>query len=696
MAITENRLSQETSPYLLQHADNPVHWRPWDAEALTMARDHDRPILLSIGYSACHWCHVMAHESFENEDTARIMNELYVCIKVDREERPDLDKIYQTSYQILNQRGGGWPLTMFLTPDDHMPIFAGTYFPNEQRHGLPSFQQVLTRVAEFYQKHRAEITQQSDALRSAYQRLLQAAPESNAEVDADLPDQVIKSLAPQYDRQYGGFGDAPKFPHPTTLELCLRQWHGSQNNPEKDHSALHMALHTLRAMALGGINDQLGGGFCRYSVDAKWMIPHFEKMMYDNGQLLSLYADAFLISNDPLFKNTAIKTAEWVIDSMQSSEGGYFSSLDADTEHEEGKYYVWDKDEIRSLVSDDEYEVMAQRYKLDGPANFEGKWHLHAYAENKDIARTLDKDEDETGRLINNAHKKLYAERMSRIQPGRDDKILTSWNGLAIKGMARCGRLLQHKEFVASAEQALEFIKKHLYKNGRLLATYKDGKAHLNAYLDDYVFLIDGIMELLQARWNNDGLAFAVQLMDTVLQHYADTERGGFFFTANDHEQLIYRPKPAGDDAIPSGNAVAVRCLLQLGHVLGETRYLDAAEKTLQTFNGEMKSHPPAYCGLLCAADEYLQGTEVIIIRGTDKTRNKWQSLVEQQYQPNRVLLSINNNTDKLPAALEGKKPQGDIVAYICQAQTCSAAITDLATLEQELGFKTATTEMAG
>lgn len=694
MAITENRLSRETSPYLLQHADNPVHWQPWGDEALTIARDDDKPILLSIGYSACHWCHVMAHESFENEDTARIMNELYVCIKVDREERPDLDKIYQTSYQMLNQRGGGWPLTMFLTPDDHMPIFAGTYFPNEQRHGMPSFQQVLNRIAGFYQEHRSEITQQSATLRNAYKRLLQTTPGNNAEVDADLLDQAIKSLTPQYDHQYGGFGDAPKFPHPTTLELCLRQWHQTQADLKKDHSALHMALHTLRAMALGGINDQLGGGFCRYSVDEKWMIPHFEKMMYDNGQLLSLYVDAFLISNDSLFKNTAIKTAEWVVSSMQSSEGGYFSSLDADTEHEEGKYYVWDKDEIKSLVSADEYEILVQRYKLDGPANFEGKWHLHVYAENKAIAETLNKKENEIEILIDSAHEKLYAERIKRIQPGRDDKILTSWNGLAIKGMARCGRLLQHKEFIASAEQALAFIKKHLFKNGRLLATYKDGKAHLNAYLDDYVFLIDGILELLQARWNNEDLAFAVQLMDTVLQHYADSERGGFFFTANDHEQLIYRPKPSGDDAIPSGNAIAVRCLLQLGHVLGESRYLDAAEKTLKAFNGEMQSHPSAYCGLLCAADEYLQGTEVIIIRGTDKARKQWQSLVEQQYQPNRMLLSIDSATDKLPAALKEKKPQGDIVAYICQAQTCSAAITDIEVLQQELGFKTATMEM--
>ena len=577
-----------------------------------------------------------------------------------------------------------------------MPIFAGTYFPSEQRHGMPSFQQVLTRIAEFYQKHRTEITQQCDTLRSAYERLLQTTPGNNTEVDADLLDLAIKSLAPQYDQQYGGFGDAPKFPHPTTLELCLRQWHRSQDNLKKDHTALHMAIHTLRLMSLGGINDQLGGGFCRYSVDAKWMIPHFEKMMYDNGQLLSLYVDAFLISSDPLFKNTAVKTAEWVMGSMQSSEGGYFSSLDADTEHEEGKYYVWDKDEIKSLLSDDEYTILEQRYKLDGPANFEGKWHLHAYAENKDIAKTLGKKEDEIEQIIINAHKKLYVERIKRTQPGRDDKILTSWNGLAIKGMAHCGRLLQKPEFVESAEQALAFIKKHMYKDGRLLATYKDGKAHLNAYLDDYVFLIDGILELLQARWNNDDLEFAIQLMDTVLEHYADNEKGGFFFTANDHEQLIYRPKPAGDDAIPSGNAVAVRCLLQLGNILGKTRYLDAAEKTLQTFNGEMKSHPPAYCGLLCAADEYLQGTEVIVIRGTNEARKQWQDSIGQLYQPNRISLSIDTDTENLPAALKDKKPQGDVVAYICKDQTCSAAITDIEVLQQELEFKTATTETVG
>ena len=684
MRPTQNRLGQETSPYLLQHADNPVDWYPWNEQALALAREQDKPILLSIGYSACHWCHVMAHESFEDADTANLMNELFINIKVDREERPDLDKIYQTSYQMLNQRGGGWPLTMFLTPDKHMPIFAGTYFPKESRHGMPPFKQILQRISDFYRQQRSKVEQQSDMLNTAYQRMQQS-PNNSSAIDEQILDQAIKTLAPQFDHDYGGFGDAPKFPHPTTLELCLRQWLRSQSDIKKDHASLHMVLHTLNKMAQSGINDLVGGGFCRYAVDGEWMIPHFEKMLYDNGQLLCLYADAYAITAEQLFRKTAIATSEWVMREMQSPEGGYYSSLDADSEHEEGKYYVWGNGEIKGLVSDKEYAVLKMLYRLDDKPNFEGKWHLHSYINIDELASKLNITEKEIHSSIKSAHKKLYDARQQRIRPGRDDKVLTSWNGLMIKGLARSGRLLERDDFLNSAETALDFIRTHMTENGRLFATYKEGKAHLNAYLDDYVFLIDAILELLQARWSSKNCNFAVQLMETVLQHFQDEDQGGFYFTADDHELLVYRPKPIGDDAIPSGNAIAVRCLLRLGYLLGENRYLDTAEKTLEALSGAINEYPSAYCGLLCAIDEYLKTTEIIVLRGNAEETGDWNKTINKAYDLNRMVIAIDEDTKDLPQALASKSPQDKIVAYLCRGQSCSPPIEDITELEKQM-----------
>src|SRR5262245_31294139 len=427
-----NRLAHETSPYLQQHATNPVHWHPWGEEALARARAEDKPILLSIGYSACHWCHVMAHESFEDTDVARLMNDLFVNIKVDREERPDLDQIYQAAHQMFNQGGGGWPLTAFLTPDQ-MPFFVGTYFPKQPRHGLPGFPQLLERVARFYREHRDEIARQNDAIAATFDRMHPADAPHEGEFSGEVVAEAIGALKQSFDAAHGGFGAAPKFPHPTDLELLLRRYAATG-----DKRALHVVAFTFERMAEGGIYDQLGGAFSRYSVDERWLIPHFEKMLYDNGPLLRLYAEAWAATGQPLFARVAAETASWVMREMQAPEGGYYSSLDADSEHEEGKFYIWTPDEVAKVLTPDEYAVVAPHYGLDGAANFEKThWHLHIARPLPAVAATLSRSEQACAELLESARAKLFAARERRVRPGRDDKVLVSWNALMIRGMAR-------------------------------------------------------------------------------------------------------------------------------------------------------------------------------------------------------------------------------------------------------------------
>jgi len=669
MTNESNRLKDATSPYLQQHADNPVHWWPWCEQALLQAREQDKPILLSIGYSACHWCHVMAHESFEDPDTAALMNEWYVNIKVDREERPDLDRIYQTAHQLLAQRPGGWPLTVFLTPQDLTPFFAGTYFPPEQRQGLPSFEHVLRSVHEAWGQQRDAILQQNQSMQQALERINQVSAGSIP--DDTLIDSGIEELATHFDERHGGIGGAPKFPHPSTLEFLLRHA-GLQQHDQ----ARHMGLFTLQHIAEGGINDQLGGGFCRYSVDEKWMIPHFEKMLYDNGPLLALYADAWLADGQrPLFRHVCQRTAEWVMHEMQSEAGGYFSSLDADSEGEEGRFYVWDRSEVATLLDDTEYELFAGRYGLDRAPNFEGHWHLHVTADTSDLARTHDKEPREVRRALKSARDKLFAARAQRVRPGRDEKILTSWNALMIRGMARAGRRLDQPDWIASAERALAYLRQHHWCEDRLLATSRDGKARLNAYLDDHAYLLDALLELLQARWSNDDLAFAVQLAELLLEHFEDRDQGGFWFTANDHEILPARMRPISDDAMPSGNAVAAFALQRLGSILAEPRYLKAAERTLAAASEEMQRSPYSCTGLLCALQEWLQPVETLIIRGHGESLLEWQRQANVKFLPSRQVFAIPDRTELPPALADKASTPAGPVAYRCTATQCQAPV---------------------
>jgi len=685
-SISKNRLSTETSPYLLQHADNPVHWFPWGGDALELARESGKPILLSVGYSACHWCHVMAHESFEDKDTASLMNELFINIKVDREERPDIDKIYQTAHQLMTQQAGGWPLTVFINPDDQRPFFAGTYFPKDARYGMPAFSDLIQRVADYFAENREEVLSQGQQLQDVFGKLEPESIDTDFELDAKPLHAARQKIAQSFDREFGGIGTAPKFPHPENLERLLRHWRASANDAEPDVDALFMASLSLTRMAQGGIYDQLGGGFCRYSVDRYWQIPHFEKMLYDNGPLLALYAQAFLATGDELFGRIACETADWMLSDMQSSEGGFYSTRDADSEGEEGLYYVWTPEEVRELLDDDSYALFADHFGLNEDANFEGKWHLSVRKPSKTIAGETGQDERDVEQIINDARQILLQARSQRVAPGRDEKQLTSWNGLAIRGLAIAGRILERPGLIDAAAAAADFIGRDLIRDGRLLASHFDGDSRLPAYLDDHAFMLDALLHLLQARWNGKHLDMAIRLADLMLDYFVDSENGGFYFTATDHEMLMHRPKPLADEATPSGNGIAALALQRLGYLLGEARYLDAAEGTLRAGWRAMAEYPHGHVSLITALEEYLTPPETIVIRGSAKNLNIWRDAAAKIYAPGRLVFAIDTQASDLPGALaERRAVDQNTVAYRCLGSHCSLPITSLDAFAKEL-----------
>jgi uncharacterized protein len=683
--LLRNHLADETSPYLLQHADNPVEWYPWGEAALRRAKQENKPILLSIGYSACHWCHVMAHESFEDAATAALMNELFVNIKVDREERPDLDKIYQVAQQMLTHGSGGWPLTMFLTPQEQ-PFFGGTYFPKEPRYGMPAFRELLQRVAAYYREQGAEIAAQNQQLQAALAAMVPR-PAGGAALDASALAQARAALEQSFDPQFGGFSGAPKFPHSTSIERCMRQWYASATSAEPDLKALYMASLTLTRMAEGGLYDQLGGGFARYSVDGAWMIPHFEKMLYDNGQLLCEYARAHLATGETLFAQVANETADWLLRDMRSAEGSFYSSLDADSEGREGKFYAWSRGEIQALLTPREYSALSARFGLDRAANFEGEWHLHTTASFEAIAGTLNESTRAVRALVDSSRAKLLRARNLRVWPARDEKILTAWNALIIKGLAIASRVLRRPELAEAAGTAVDFLRRHLWRDGRLLATYKDGRAHLPAYLDDYAFLAEALLELLQTRWRSSDLDFARQLAEVLLDQFEDTEDGGFFFTARDHERLIHRSKTFGDESVPSGNGVAASTLCRLGYLLGDTRYIDSAERTLRAAWAGIQDYPQAHMSLVNALEDFLASMQILVIRGEAPQAAHWSGVLSALYAPTRMIFAIPSDAE-LPAGLAAKRPGETTVAYLCSGMTCSAPLQSLEEVTRTLKLR--------
>ena len=678
-----NRLSSEPSPYLRQHASNPVAWWPWSEEALAHARDSGKPILLSIGYSACHWCHVMAHESFDDSATAAVMNEHFVNIKVDREERPDLDKIYQLAHQLLVQRPGGWPLTMFLTPDNQIPFFGGTYFPPEPRHGMPAFKELCLRVVDFLAEHPDEVSRQNQALRDALHRTNEASCETTSPAVSDnalaKANAAIERL---FDSQHGGFGSAPKFPHPTNLERLLRT---VVNAPGNAADAKRMLEHTLTCMADGGLYDHVGGGFYRYSVDDEWMIPHFEKMLYDNGPLLGLYAAAYALDRNPGFRAVAQGIAEWTVREMQSPDGGYFAALDADSEGEEGKFYLWHTHDVASEVSPDELAVLLPRFGLDLSPNFEGRaWHLFRAQSLDDIVGRTGLSAQAAQARLTSGLSALFDARERRVRPDRDDKILVSWNALMITGMARGARFLRDASMLRSAERARDFLFEHLWANGRLLATWVQGRARLNAYLDDYALLLEAVLELLALRWRRADLDWAIELADVLLDQFEDPVGGGFYFTANEHETLLHRPMPFIDDALPAGNGTACVALLRLGHLIGDVRYLEAARRGIVRAWPGVQRAPHAHNAVLHALEDYLSPPALIVLRANGRQAEPWESALLPDPASRRYCVTIPNNEPNLPGLLAERTPRGPVTAYVCTGLRCDAPTTNLETFRAQ------------
>ena len=680
-----NRLVHESSPYLLQHAYNPVDWYPWGPEALARAKAEEKLILLSIGYSACHWCHVMERESFEDEEIAQKMNSQYICVKVDREERPDLDKIYQLAHQLFNQRGGGWPLTMFLTPDEHTPIFAGTYFPKTARMGMPGFGELLDRIAQNFQVNRDKIPQHNKAIKDAFLKLQSASSKAQAGPAESLLNDAVRELEAYYDPVYGGFGDAPKFPHSTQYDLLLAYSLSMERGAKERASAMKKAVHTLQAMAHGGLYDQIGGGFYRYSVDAKWEIPHFEKMLYDSALLMPVYVDYGFVANRPDFHEIASGVAEWVLSEMQSSTGGYYSALDADSEGHEGKYYVWERDELQKLLTEQELRVFEVRYGLRGTPNFEGKWHLSVVNSLVTVVERTGFSRSEVDAAIASGRQKLHDARSKRIRPGLDDKVLASWNGLMIKAMAKAGRMLHREEFVQSAERAVDYVRDRMWKDGRLLAASRGDKAHLNAYLDDYVFMADGVFELLQARWRDADYYFMLDLIEAIFEYFQDQEFGAFYFTSDDHEELLYRSLPTHDDATPSGNGVFARLLLRVGHTLGDLRYTEEARSIVSALQDGAKRMPSSYGSLVCASEEAFVGPTTVLLQGDTNKLADWLNACVDQGPLNMTILAVPSDSSVRPGALAQLPVTEETNAYLCSENTCSPPFDSLVKLLEAL-----------
>jgi uncharacterized protein len=678
-----NRLINEQSPYLRQHAYNPVDWYPWGDEALARARTENKPILLSIGYSACHWCHVMERESFENEETARLMNEKFVSIKVDREERPDLDQIYMDAVQLLTGHGG-WPLTMFLTPEGK-PFYGGTYFPPNDRHGLPAFPRVLIGVSDAYREKPEDVGHNVERLTQAIAETSKYAA-TDGEIKPNLALTSARQLAQHYDSVNGGIGGAPKFPNTFVFSLFLRMF-----DEESDLSFGEMVRHTLVKMAKGGIYDQIGGGFHRYSVDERWLVPHFEKMLYDNALLARLYLDAARALNEPEFIAVARQTLDYVLREMTSPEGGFYSSQDADSEGEEGKFFLWTPEEVSRTLEGELAQIAMRYFDVSAEGNFEGSNILHRTIDLAEAARLFHKTEDEMTQVIATIRKKLFVARETRIKPGRDEKILAAWNGMMISALAEGYRATADQAYLTGARRAVDFVMAKLWDGRALRRSVKDGVARFNAYLEDYALMAGAMIDTYEATLEQQYLELARTLADVILERFSDTENGGFFFTSNDHEALITRSKAAFDGSTPSGNSAAVGALLRLHAYTGEQRYLQAAERTIMLFAAMVEKQPFAFSHMIEAIDLYERGPTDIVIVG-DRASAEFHEWVERLgliYVANRTLFTVDPNRSNetlVPEPAQGKSQiDGKLTAYVCRERTCSTPITSFKALESEL-----------
>ena len=681
-----NRLIHETSPYLLQHAYNPVDWYPWGPEALAQAAQLKRPILLSIGYSSCHWCHVMERESFENESIARLMNEHFICIKVDREERPDLDEIYMQATLALNRNQGGWPMTVFLTPDQK-PFFAGTYFPPEDRWGRPGFPTLLKKIAEFWDKDQAGVTSQAANLTARLQDGVQA-PSPTTVGEAEL-DTAVTQFAEEFDAKHGGFGGAPKFPPATGLSLLLHCYHRT-----KDPHTLTMVRTTLDAMAAGGIYDQVGGGFARYSTDERWLVPHFEKMLYDNALLARVYVEAYQVTGDANYRRIACETLEYVLKEMTSPEGGFFSATDADSEGVEGKFFVWTPDEIRAVVGNDEdAKRFCAYYDVTAAGNWEHQNVLHTPKSVEVVAKELGVSVQDLQETLARVKPMVYAARAKRVAPGLDDKIITAWNGMMISAMAEAGRVFDVPRYREAAQRAADFLLTSLSKpDGRLLRTYRAGKAHLDAYLEDYAYFAEGLIDTYETEGDERYLSAAARLAERIVADFSDAKHGGFFTTASGHEALILRSREGPDGATPSGNAVAASVLARLSYHLDRDEFRQAATAAVRAYGRQIARYPRAFAKSLLVVDLLTSGpVEIALVgRPDDPGTASLRAAVSRTYLPNRVLAYRDpKQPETIHPLLQGKTlVQGKAALYVCRNFACRQPITDPADLAAQLDPK--------
>jgi uncharacterized protein len=666
-----NRLANETSPYLLQHKDNPVEWYPWGEEALQRAREEDKPIFLSIGYSACHWCHVMEHESFEDERIAEMMNKKFVCIKVDREERPDLDQIYMNAVQLMTGHGG-WPMSVFLTPD-LKPFYGGTYWPPTASRGMPGFDQVIMAVDDAWKNRREQALQGADQLTAELEQLTRkGADGADAPLDEKLLHAAVHALERMYDPIYGGFGQAPKFPHPFELQLVLRWWKRSGNDRWWDIVRL-----SLDKMASGGMYDHLGGGFARYSVDARWLVPHFEKMLYDNALLAEVYLEAFLASGEPRYRQVVAETLDYLLRDMTDPAGGFYSAEDADSEGEEGKFYVWTPDEVRNVIGEAATETFCGVYDVTDSGNFEGKNILNLHKTIEQQAKLMIRDPVDLASELKTSRQKLLAARSRRVRPGRDDKVLVNWNALAIDAFARAGAALDEERYVDAARKAADFILAEMRDaDGRLLHTWRGGTAKLAAYLDDYSTLADALVSLYEATFDETYIAAAIEVIDVVLARFGSDGEHGFYFTADDHEQLLTRNRDFTDNATPGGNSMAAMALLRLGKLLGRGDYLDAAHGILSAAAPLMQQIPMATGQMLLALDVWVGPTKELVFVGDGAGRLAREA--HRQFLPHRVIAARDAQpTCEMPldGIFAGRDAGDEPALYVCENQTCLAPI---------------------
>jgi uncharacterized protein YyaL (SSP411 family) len=707
-----NRLINESSPYLLQHAHNPVDWYAWGDEALQRAIKEDKPIFISIGYSACHWCHVMAHESFEDEGIARLMNEKFINIKVDREERSDLDDIYQRVAQLATGNGG-WPLSVFLTPDQK-PFYVGTYFPKDSRYGMPGFGTILIQLSEAYKNRKQEIQSATAEFMNALTNSVQDIQFSQerqqdtvSKTGRSTLEEAAVALLHMADNVYGGFGQAPKFPNVSNLLFLLRYYDISGVNRFKD-----FVMFTADKMIRGGIHDQLGGGFARYSTDQRWQVPHFEKMLYDNALLTQLYAELYQLSRNKSYLETAEKTLDYVIREMTSPNGGFYSAQDADSEGEEGKFYTWSKQEIISSLDDEKKnaDIFCEYYGVTEGGNFEGKNILHITKSTGEIARKYGQTPEEIEQVLQHISKRLFTIREKRTKPGRDDKILTSWNGLMISAFSKVYRITNNPTYLSHATKGIEFIENKIgTSDGRLRRTFKDGVSKLNAYLDDYAFYINALLDVFEVDTNSRYIEKAILYADSMIRHFWDEKQGNFFFTSDDHEQLIVRTKSLYDLAIPSGNSMAASTLLRLYHITRNSNYLLKAEQIMSAGAKAAAENPFGFGQLLNAIYLYIRKPIEITIIGTNMKKPKdleqMSNWLGRQFFPNSIIALVKDRSqldglNKYPF-FDGKKVENNILtkeisadnrplnsehAFVCKNFSCSLPIHSLQQLQKSLG----------